>query len=247
MNKKEMAQDKIIIAEKLNYILDTYMSASDVTKKFGFNSNSMISSMRNRDKAQTLLQVHQEGLEKHYNIPMKIWNRNIAMDKSIIDNIIKEYKLLKQNINISQNNVFTSNDELLNKLVGDWYSYFYSSQEVSKIHSIKTTIDKNYIVTDQNNNSGKLFLGTNQSMIIKESINSKNLVSMTFTNTQVAYEIFAFSLVSKQDQINDEMLNFGFFSKKELDKDVVIKTLGDINTTQLKMDRGFLERIRDIS
>jgi hypothetical protein len=243
MNKKEIAQDKILIADKLNYILDTYMSASNVTKKFGFNSNSMISSMRNRDKAQTLLQVHQEGLEKHYNIPITIWNKNVPMDKNIIDNIIKNYKK-EDRVVVSP---FTQNNELLNKLVGTWYSYFYSSQEVLKIHSIETIINKNCVVSDENKNSGKLFIGTNQSMIIKESINSKNLVSITFTNTQVAYGIFVFSLVSKQDQINDEMFNFGFFSKKELDKDVVIKTLGDINTTQLKMDRGFLERIRDIS
>ncbi len=243
MNKKEIAQDKVIIAEKLDYILDTYMSASDVTKKFGFGSPSMISSMRNRDKAQTLLQVHQEGLERHFNIPLEVWSRDVVMDKSIIDDMIKEYK--REDILIVF--PFTKNDELLKNLVGDWYAYFYSSNEVSKIHSIETNIDENCIVRDQNKNSGQLFLGTNQSMIIKESINSKNLVSMTFTNSQVAYEIFVFSLVSKQDQINDEMFNFGFFSKKKLDKDVVIKTLGDINTTQLKMDRGFLERIRDIS
>ncbi len=243
MNKKEIAQDKVIIAEKLDYILDTYMSASDVTKKFGFGSPSMISSMRNRDKAQTLLQVHQEGLERHFNIPLKVWSRNVAMDKSIIDNMIKEYK--KENILTVF--PFTKNDELLKNLVGDWYAYFYSSNEVSKIHSIKTNIDENCIVTDQNNNSGKLFIGTNQSIIIKESINSKNLVSITFTNIEVAYEVFAFSLISKQDQINDKMLNFGFFSKKELDRDVVIKTLGDIDTTQLKMDMEFLKRITYIS
>lgn len=243
MNKKEIAQEKIIISEKLNYILDTYMSASDVTKKFGFASNSMISSLRNKNNPQTLLIVHQEGLEKHFNIPLEVWSRDVVMDKSIIDDMIKNHH--KEDILTAF--PFTKNDELLKNLVGDWYAYFYSSNEVSKIHSIKTTINKNCIVTDQNKNSGQLFIGTNQSMIIKESINSKNLVSITFTNIEVAYEVFAFSLISKQDQINDEMLNFGFFSKKELDQDVVIKTLGDINTTQLKMDRGFLRRLTTIS
>jgi len=244
MNKKEM---KIVIAEKLDYILDTYMSASDVTKKFGFGSNSMISSLRNKNNSQTLLPVHQEGLEKHFDIPMQIWDKSLPMDKKSIDSMIKEYKESKQKIDISTNNIFKENKDLLDKLIGDWYGYFYSSNIELKIHSIKTTIDNNYNVIDENNNRGKLFLGTNQSMIIKESFNSKNLVSITFTNIQVAYEIFSFSLVSKQDQINNEMFNFGFFSREELDEEVVIKTLGDIGTTQLKIDREFLERLTILS
>ncbi len=127
--------------------------------------------------------------------------------------------------------------------MGEWYAYFYSSQIDALPHTIKHTIDTNGKVEDENGNRGQLFLGSHQSMIIKEAQNSKNLVSYTFTNSQVAYATFVFTLTSKSDKVNEEMLNFGFFSKKRFEADAIKTLLGAKEKMQMKIDKEFLERV----
>ena len=82
-----------------------------------------------------------------------------------------------------------------------------------------------------------------QSIIIKEIHNSKNLVSITFDNLQVPYGIFSYTLVYKQRYINKKICNFGFYSNKKLENDVVKKILGNINEVQIKINCKFEERI----
>ncbi len=75
--------------EKLNYLLEHYMTATDVTRAFGFRSNTMISNMR---KGQTnIATLHIEGLEKHFNIPQKVFSSEVTSTKKI-DLLIKEYQ-----------------------------------------------------------------------------------------------------------------------------------------------------------
>ena len=79
--------------------------------------------------------------------------------------------------------------------------------------------------------------------MVKEAKNSKNLISITFDNHQVAYEMFHFSLVSKRNHVNREMFNYGFFSRYEIELDRVKTILGEKKSVQLKMQCEFVERI----
>jgi len=127
--------------------------------------------------------------------------------------------------------------------VGVWYAYFYSSSDKQYIYSIETTITKDGKVIDENNNFGQVFVGENQSMIIKQAYNSQNLISITFDNTNIAFHKFAFVLASKTNQTNKVMANFGFFSREKLDEDNAKDILGDIADTQMQMKHSLLNRI----
>lgn len=235
-----MREDEQVLSQKLDYILDRYMSASDMARAFGFKSNSMITAMRQPNNPKVLSKLHKDGLEKYFNIPLQIWDVEVKLEE--MDAIIQAYQKAPSTPTLP----FQSNQELLDRLVGEWYAYFYSSQMDITPHIIKHTIEANGKVSDENSNSGQLFIGRNQSMIIKESYNSKNLVSYTFTNNQVAYNTFAFTLTSKSNKVNDEMLNFGFLSKKRFTNDEVKTILGQRERLQMKIDKEFLERVADL-
>jgi len=84
-----MNQSVSAIAEKLDYILGNYVSASEVTRAFGFKSNTMISNMR---KGQTnMATLHMEGLEKHFDIPVEVFHSHIKTEEEI-DQLIEEYR-----------------------------------------------------------------------------------------------------------------------------------------------------------
>ena len=95
------------------------------------------------------------------------------------------------------------------------------------------------------NNKGKLLIGKNQSIILKESRNSKNITSITFDNNRVAYGIFPFSRVSKSNSMNKELFNFGIFSREKLELDRAKEILGAVNGVQLQMKQDILERINE--
>ncbi|MBN2825690.1 MAG: hypothetical protein JXQ76_10215 [Campylobacterales bacterium] len=234
-----MREDEKLLSQKLDYILDRYMSASDVARAFGFKSNSMITAMRQTSNPKVLSTLHKDGLEKYFNIPLKVWDKEVRVEE--MDSIIQSYQ--ENQKSIAPLLPFCNNQELLERLVGEWSAYFYSSQIDPTPHSIKHTIYPDGKVEDENGNRGQLFLGTNQSMIIKEATNSKNLVSYTFNNSQVAYATFVFTLSSKSDMVNDEILNFGFLSKKRFANDEVKKILGERDKLQMKIDKAFLERV----
>ena len=79
-------------SEKLNYILETYIVASDVTRAFGFKSNTMISNMR---KGQAnIATLHMEGFEKNFDIPIEIFLPTVDT-KEKIDKLIAQYKFQK--------------------------------------------------------------------------------------------------------------------------------------------------------
>jgi len=234
-----MREDDKLLSQKLDYILDHYMSASDVARAFGFKSNSMITAMRQANNPKVLSKLHKDGLEKYFNIPLEVWDKEVGIKE--IDRLIVSHQHKQKSI--APLLPFSNNQELLERLVGEWTAYFYSSQTGEIPHAIKHTIYPDGKVEDENGNRGQLFLGTNQLMIIKEAQNSKNLISYTFTNTQVAYHTFAFTLASKIDQLNCEMLNFGFLSKKKLDEDKIKIILGQKDKLQMKIDKKFLERV----
>ncbi|MEA2029378.1 MAG: hypothetical protein U9N49_10440 [Campylobacterota bacterium] len=227
-------------AEKLAFVLKHLdIDINDVIAKFGM-SKSYISKLQ-KHNYEEFKDMHKYAFESAYGIPRVIFEDESINSEQKIIATLKTY----QNVHMHNFDVFSdSNSELLERLVGQWYGYFHHSNAFKPPHQIKTTIYDDYRVLDANGNSGRLCIGKhNQSMIIKESKNSKNLISMTFDNHRVAYKLFPVSLVSKRNSVNREMLSFGFFSKKELDMDTVQTILGEVKNVQLKMHCDFDERI----
>ena len=227
--------------EKLDFIIKYLkLDVKDIALAFGL-STGYISKLRSSVHAQ-LKPVHLYAFESCFNIPYKIFqNPSIDSTKKII-NILKLHLPLHHSKKI-EIKVFQQDSRILHKLVGDWYQYLYRSNKNREIYEIKTTINNNYTVYDKNKNLGELFISQNQSMIIKKSTNSKNLVSITFNNMQIAYKIFPFTLVSKQNNTQFEMASFGFFSKKRLPHKRVKDILGDMEGVQLKINYDFISRL----
>ena len=78
--------------QKLDYILDTHMNATEVTRAFGFKSETMISKLRKGKSHISTLYL--DGLEKYFNIPSEIFIMTIN-DTDEIDELIKSYQLKK--------------------------------------------------------------------------------------------------------------------------------------------------------
>lgn len=225
-------------SEKLNFIIKHLNLKGDlIAKDFGLGA-SYISKMRNHYD-NTLKDVHLYAFENCYGIPMRIFKDDTISTEAEIIAILDEHK------ECNDNDIFYKNKRLLANLEGDWYAYFYPSNSFANIHSIKTTIFGDGRVVDENKNFGHIHIGKVQSIIIKQAHNSKNLISLTFDNQQVAYGMFSFTLVSKSNHINQKMCNFGFFSKKQLELDIVKTILGDIENMQLKINGTFENKICD--
>ena len=218
--------------EKLKYIITKLnLSNKDIFEKLELG----------RVTLANIKCYHQNRLRKHhlyaicsaFHIPMEIFEDESIQTEEKIDEIL-----------MNKIDIFHKDYELLNKLNGDWYLYSYpSNSSFAKVWETKTTIYKDFSVEDMHQNRGKLFIGKNQSIILKESHNSKNITSITFDNNRVAYSHFPFSRVSKSNGINKELFNFGFFSREKIDLDDATKILGELKDVQLKIDHNMLERI----
>jgi len=223
--------------EKLQFLIKKYfkLSQKKLAKEFEVTEVEMSKIVNNQENK--LKNVHLLGFCHLHNIPYEVFENKKLNTEEKVKTFLDNYK------SNNKKEIFKKDTKLLKNLIGDWYAYFYPSNSFANIYSIKTTIKEDGSVIDENNNFGKVYLGTMQSMIIKEAYNSKDLVSITFDNIQVAYGMFPFTLVSKRNHINREMCNFGFFSYKKLDLDIVKKILGNVEEVQLKMNCEFRERI----
>ena len=223
--------------EKLSFIID-YMklNVKDIADLWGVQSN-YISKLREQTHGN-LKPMHLYAFTGAYHVPFNVFDKKVKTSTEVIE-ILKEAKREKIK------KLFKKDKKLLEDIQGVWYAYFYPSNKFSDIHKIKTTINSDGTVIDQNNNWGKLLMGTNQSLIVKEASNSKNLVTIVFDNHKVAYGMFHFSLVSKRNHIPREMFNFGFFSRQEIETEKVKEILGEKEKIQLKMLCEFEEGIAE--
>jgi len=225
------------IEEKVSFIIDYLnLSVKEIADLWGMQSN-YISKLRDQTH-NSLRPMHLYALTGAFNIPFKVFDKKVKSSTQVIQ-IIETYQKEKKA------SIFKKNEQLIKNIQGDWYAYFYPSNRFADIYRIKTTINEDESVIDANGNSGKLFIGTNQSLIIKEAKNSKNLVTITFDNHQVAYQMFHFSLVSKRNHNNLEMFNYGFFSRYEIEPEMLKDILGEKAKVQLKMECDFAERISE--
>ena len=146
-------------------------------------------------------------------------------------------------------NVFPNNEKVFQKLKGVWYGYIYPSNPASAEHGVwevKTIINDDYSVVDEPwGNRGYVQLGKHESLIIKESYDNDDLTIIRFSNRQVPSSHFRFVIISNQNNTLHEMINFGFFSRKQYSPDEAKEILGDINSKQLKLDLGFNDRLNE--
>lgn len=224
--------------EKLKHIIEILkLRTKDIAKKLGVTS-SLITQLKSDLKGSTPLRnMHIYAICFAYDIPIEIFEDRNVNTKEKIAQLLHQQKLESKKI-------FHQDSELMEKLVGSWYMYSYpSSPQLTEVWETKTTFYENGTVEDEHNNSGSLYIGKNQSVILKESNGSKNITTITFDNSRVHYNVFIFSRVSKSNSVNKEMFNFGICSRKKLDIKLVKETLGDINEVQLHMNYAMLDRV----
>jgi len=191
-----------------------------------------------------------KSLKKHQLIPKDLNSQEFLTDESI-DAIVKKHKekLLKHRED-TLNKLFTKNLRVWKKLEGDWYAYLYSSEVFNKdqyIHQVKTTFYGDYQVIDEFDNEGKLFMGENQSLIIKKTPNEKNFSIIVFNHTHVTYKTFRFTIFSIQNGTGsggEEMINWGFYTKNRVSLQEVENILGKKDNVQIKLDLNFAKRVR---
>ena len=166
---------------------------------------------------------------------MEVFENNNINTEGMIDNLLQKHSL---------KSIFTEDHTILQKLLGTWYLYSYpSNQNLSEVWSTETYIYDDFSVEDVHKNRGLLHIGKNQSLIIKESHNSKNITTTIFDNARITYGNFPFSRIAKSNSFNREILSFGFFSKRKIDKQEAQEILGEIKNVQLQMDYNLIERI----
>jgi len=241
-----MTEDDIKLAKLLDKIIDRYVeSATCITRAFGFKSNTMISNLRNSTRTATLNQLHMDGLEKYFNIPVEVW-KDLDISDEKIDKTILEYRKRQYH----NKHIFTRNNRLFDKLKGIWYAYLYASnpasaKETEGIWIVETTIHDDYSVVDYWGNKGYLKLGKNESLIVKESYDNEDLTIIRFPNRQIPSEHFRFIIVSNQNNTEHEMVNFGFYSRIKYSPKKAKKILGEVNNMQLKLSLDFNDRVNE--
>ena len=100
---------------------------------------------------------------------------------------------------------------------------------------------------DEFDNEGKLFMGENQSLIIKKTPNEKNFSIIVFNHTHVTYKTFRFTIFSIQNGTGsggEEMINWGFYTKNRVSLQEVENILGKKDNVQIKLDLNFAKRVR---
>lgn len=220
--------------EKLNYVIKKLtLQTKEIAKTLEI-SPGLVSQIQNHYNGK-LRKIHLYAICNAYNISMEIFENTNINREEMIDEILKK----------SEENVMFHHDyEVLEKLTGVWYVYSYpSNPRLSEVWCTETTIYEDFQVEDAHKNQGKLYIGEKQSIILKESNNSKNITSITFDNNRVTYETFPFSRVSKSNSLNKELFNFGFFSRRKMEIEEAKEVLGSVKEVQLQMNYELLERI----
>ena len=234
-----MNEDSNILSyneEKLKYLSKLLnLKTKDIAKKLGVQ-DSFISKLYDY-RSGKLKPIHLYAFSKAYNIPMVIFEDKSIESEEKVKEILESYQ--------SNNSIFKNKDmKLLDELIGDWYMYSYPSNlKQAELWEVKTTFCKDGSVIDEYKNRGFIYIGKNQSIILKESSVSQNITSITFDNYSVYYKVFLFSRVSKSNGVNHEMFNFGICSKHKIAIDEVKKILGDRDKVQMKIDYLIKERL----
>jgi len=219
--------------EKLNYILKKLnITTKEIAEKLEI-STGLVSQIQNPFNGK-LRKIHLYAISKAYNIPIDIFEDETINSKEIIDYMLKQASF----------NIFKKDYEVLKKLIGVWYLYSYpSNPNLSEVWTTETYVYDDFTVLDTHRNRGRLYIGKKQSLIIKESNNSKNITTTVFDNDRITYGNFPFSRVAKSNNFNREILSFGFFSREKISKERAKEILGRVEQVQLQMDYSLIDRV----
>jgi len=268
---KNKIRDRLL-TDKLNFIIDNYIDGGAeelALKTFGYERQNTISNLRSySSKSPTIRKIHMESIQRHHQIPLEIWDDTVPFDIETLSDIIDKYrlKLQKEKIDMQkcleyqkkfkesslnfakQDTIFAKNKKLFEKLRGVWYAYLYpsnpaSANETDGVWIVETTIYDDYNVVDYWGNRGYLKLGKHESLIIKESYDNDDLTVIRFPNRQVPSQHFRFVIISNQNNTINEMVNFGFYSRKKYSPKEAKEILGSMEKMQLKLDLDFNARI----
>ena len=219
--------------EKLNYILKKLkLTTIEIAKKLEISSG-LVSQIQNAYNRK-LRKIHLYALSNAYNIPMDIFEDETINSKETIDFMLKQASFT----------IFKKDYQILEKLTGKWYLYSYpSNPNLSEVWSTETHIYDDFTVLDAHRNKGKIYIGKKQSLLVKESHNSKNITTIVFDNDRITYGNFPFSRIAKSNSFNKEILSFGFFSRRKLEKNEAKNILGKIENVQLQIDYSLIDRV----
>jgi len=228
-------------SDRLKYITTLLnLKTKDIAKKLDV-SDTLISHIY-RDSSAKLRYLHLYAFSSAYDIPMEAFEykkEEEFVTKDEIRDIVQIHREIK-------NDKFTKDTKIIKKLMGEWYMYSYPSnpkQIKEELWETKTLFYVDGTVEDEHENRGYLLSNRNQTIILKESSFSKNITSITFDNSQIGYNIFLFSRVSKSNGVNRELFNFGIASKNRMELDDVKYILGDRAKVQIKVDSELKERM----
>ena len=219
--------------EKLNYILKKLkLTTKEISNKLEISA-SLVSQIQNCYNGK-LKKIHLYALSNAYNIPMDIFEDESINSSDTIDFMLKQASFT----------IFKKDYKMLEKLIGRWYIYSYpSNPNLAEVWSTETHIYDDFTVVDAHRNKGEIYIGKKQSLLMKESHNSKNITTIVFDNDRVTYGSFPFSKITKSNNFNKEILNFGFFSRDKLEKSEAKKILGTLESVQLQIDYSLIERV----
>jgi len=250
-NRTKIEENDILISKKFDFILSKHYirGVGEVATQFGFKNHSKISAFRNPNNNHTLLKVHIEALERHFSIPVRVFDADVTIDE--VEDIIKEHRELQfeRSINIYDEVFKYEHSTLLNYIRGRFYAYIYPSNPQGTwtkegLNIVETTINDDLSVHDEYGNRGVLKIGKHQSFIFKVSYDEKDINVIRFENRQAIYgQNFRFVILSNQNGTTHEMINFGFYSRRLYTPNEAKAILGEIEKLQMKLDIEFSQRV----
>jgi hypothetical protein len=248
MNEKILKTKK----EKLHFVItELHIPNINIIQKTQLQSNVVSEIINPENLSRNLKNYHLFAIALAYNIPIEIFDDDITTSSEIRE-LLRRTKNLNRVENKREFNL------QLQHLVGEWFAYFYcdnvkarskifnemmSDKEVSFIKKEKISINSSLQVKSDEKKQGSIKIGTNQSIIILEDKNSNDMMLYSFDNDRVCYNRFFVSKISKTKHSKNEILNFGFFSKKELHEKEIQSILGNFEEIQLRVQCTLLDRI----
>lgn len=250
--KNEIRND--LLTKKLNHIIEEYIEGGKkalALNTFGYERENTVTNLCSASSKSSIKKIHMESIERHHQIPLSIWEHSLALEE--VDKTIEAYRtiLKEQMISFdSKDKIFEDNQKVFNNLKGVWYAYIYpsnpsSAEKTEGIWIVETTINDDYSVVDYWGNSGYLKIGKNQSLIIKEPYENSDLTVIRFSNRHVSFEHFRFTIVSNQNGTTEEMVNFGFYSRKRYSPKEAKEILGERDNVQLKLNLEFSKKLTE--
>jgi tetratricopeptide (TPR) repeat protein len=133
---KNLTQEQKILADKVDYIIDNYTNGvADICNKFGIDFENTVRRWRNKvGQTSSITGAYQEAFEKHFNIPLKIWQKNIPFNPEKLKQIIEEERIQQKKTkgNSSQLTLKSGKEKLIGR--------------TTELHTIEKKLEKYGVV-----------------------------------------------------------------------------------------------------